>query len=69
MLGTIRKAIAAFIGALIAWATVVISAHDGDFPIGDISAYEWLALATVVATFLATYGITNDPAKLHPEDV
>lgn len=55
--GRSRKAIAAFVGAVLVWCQG-IALQDGGFH--HITAYEWVALATAVATALGVYSALND---------
>lgn len=56
-MGKYRKTIAAVATGLIGWATVVVqSAPSG------VTSSEWIMLATVLATALGVYGVTNEPA-------
>lgn len=50
-----RKAITAILVGLIGWAGVVITS-----PQAQISASEWLGLATALATALGVYSVPND---------
>ena len=54
-LSAYRKTITAVITGLIGWATVVVVSEQT-----KISASEWIALATVVATALGVYTVSNE---------
>lgn len=49
-----RKTIAAVVTGLIGWATMVVASDSS-----SITSTEWIALATVLATALGVYGVTN----------
>jgi hypothetical protein len=49
-----RKTVSAVVTGLIGWATVVVVSDPS-----PISAAEWIALATVLATALGVYTIRN----------
>lgn len=51
-----RKTITAIVTGLIGWATVVIVSESV-----KITASEWIALATVLATAVGVYSVPNDP--------
>lgn len=51
-----RKTITATITGLLGWAGVVITSSGA-----HISASEWLALATVLATAFGVFIVRNDP--------
>jgi hypothetical protein len=51
-----RKAVAAVIVGIIGWATSVVTSDPT-----AITAGEWIQLATVLATALGVYQITNEP--------
>lgn len=53
-----RKTVTAVITGLIGWATVVVTS-DSISIIGS----EWIMLATVLATALGVYQVTNEPVK------
>ncbi len=52
------KTITALVVALIGWATLVVNSAST-----DITASEWIVLATAVATALGVYAVPNLPAK------
>lgn len=49
-----RKTIAAVVTGLIGWATAVVNSGSA-----SITATEWIMLATVMATALGVYSVTN----------
>jgi hypothetical protein len=49
-----RKTIAAVVTGLIGWATAVVQSGTG-----GVTSTEWIMLATVLATALGVYGVTN----------
>jgi hypothetical protein len=51
-----RKTVAAVVTGLIGWATVVVTSAAA-----AITAGEWIMLATVVATALGVYQVSNEP--------
>ena len=53
-LGPYAKTVAALIVGAIGWATLVVQSSSG-----PITATEWIALATVVATALGVFAIPN----------
>lgn len=54
-LSAYRKTIAAIITGLIGWATMVVVSQSA-----KITAAEWIALATVLATALGVYSVPNE---------
>jgi hypothetical protein len=52
-----KKTIAALVTGGIGWATAVVQSAPA-----HISATEWIMLATVAATGLGVYSVTNEPA-------
>lgn len=54
MIGNYSKLIAAVITGVIGWATLVVQS-----PAHDISAGEWIVLATAAATALGVYIVPN----------
>lgn len=50
-----RKTVAAIVVGVIGWATMVVNSAPT-----AISASEWIAGATALATALGVYGITNE---------
>lgn len=54
MLGTYGKTITAVITGLIGWATLVVNSASE-----SITSGEWIVLATVLATALGVYSISN----------
>lgn len=53
-----RKTIAAVVTGLIGWATVVVTSEPT-----AITASEWNMLATVLATALGVYQVSNEGKK------
>jgi hypothetical protein len=56
-LGLYRKTITAVITGMIGWATLVVVSEST-----KITAPEWIALATVLATAIGVYSVPNDRA-------
>lgn len=57
-LGPYAKTVAAVVIGLIGWATAVITSEPS-----AITSAEWLGLATVLATALGVYGVSNTTAE------
>lgn len=57
-LSAYRKTISATVTGLIGWAGIVVVS-----PQAAVSASEWLALATVLATAFGVYIVRNDPLE------
>ena len=53
--GPYSKTITALVTGLIGWVTAVITSAPA-----EITANEWVMLATVVAVSLGVYGVTNE---------
>ena len=53
-----RKTVTAVVVSAIGWAGVVITS-----PVAQVTAAEWLGLATAVATTLGVYAIPNERSK------
>lgn len=53
-----RKTVAAVVGALITWGTLVVVSQET-----RITAAEWLALAGGLATALGVYTVPNEPLE------
>lgn len=58
MLGTYGKTITAVITGIIGWATLVVNSASI-----DITASEWIVLATALATALGVYAVSNASAS------
>jgi len=52
-----RKTITALVTGLIGWGAAVVASAST-----PVTATEWIMLATVSATALGVYGVTNEPA-------
>ncbi len=55
-MGTYGKTITAVITGLIGWATLVVESDPS-----EIVSSEWIVLATVLATALGVYTVSNAP--------
>ena len=53
-----RKTVTAVVTGLIGWATVVVTSESI-----DITSGEWIMLATVLATALGVYQVSNEDVK------
>lgn len=51
-----RKTVTAVVTGLIGWSTVVVTSDPS-----AITSSEWLMLATVLATSLGVYQVSNEP--------
>jgi hypothetical protein len=60
-MGYIAKAVTALVAGLIGWATEVVNS-----PPPDITAPEWIALATVVAVAFGVYVVPNQRRATAP---
>lgn len=57
-----KKTITAVVGAVLTWATVVVTSEPT-----SITASEWLLAAGSLATALGVFGISNEPSPNDPE--